>query len=114
MVSIYNSMSDRRREIAIMRSLGASRSTVLTIILLESILLSLGGGAVGCLLGHGIIGGLSPWITSRTGVAIGFLQLIVFEVILIPGLMILGDFGGLLTRPGCLSPDVSKALTASH
>ena len=47
MVSIYNSMSDRRHEIAVMRALGASRVTVMVIILLESILLSLMGGAVG-------------------------------------------------------------------
>ena len=47
MVSIYNSMSDRRHEIAVMRALGASRLTVMVIILLESILLSLMGGAIG-------------------------------------------------------------------
>ena len=56
MVSIYNSMSDRRHEIAIMRALGASRRTVMWVILLESILLSLGGGVLGLLLGHGLIG----------------------------------------------------------
>ena len=46
MVSIYNSMNDRRHEIAIMRAL-ARRSTVMMVILLESILLSLGGGLLG-------------------------------------------------------------------
>ena len=40
-VSIYNSMSDRRKEIAIMRALGAQRRTVFAIILAESILLVL-------------------------------------------------------------------------
>ena len=45
MVSMYNSMSDRRHEIAIMRALGASRFIVMLIILLESILLSLLGGS---------------------------------------------------------------------
>ena len=43
MVSMYNSMSDRRHEIAIMRALGASRLTVMMIILLESILLAMMG-----------------------------------------------------------------------
>jgi putative ABC transport system permease protein len=114
MVSIYNSMSDRRREIAIMRSLGASRSIVLAVVLLESILLSLGGGVAGCLLGHGIIGGLSPWITSRTGVAIGFLQFDGFEVVLIPGLMILATLVGFLPALAAYRTDVSKALTSSH
>lgn len=114
MVSIYNSMNDRRREIAIMRSLGAGRSTVLTVVLLESILLSLGGGLAGCLLGHGIIGGLSPWIVSRTGVAIGFLQFDQYEIVLIPGLMILAALVGFLPALAAYRTDVSKALTASH
>src|SRR5262249_51513688 len=47
MVSIYNSMNDRRRDIAIMRSLGAGRRTVMFVILLESILLSILGGLAG-------------------------------------------------------------------
>ncbi|MHC4177245.1 MAG: ABC transporter permease, partial [Planctomycetota bacterium] len=71
MVSIYNSMSDRRREIAIMRALGASRLTVMLVILMESILLSLGGGLLGLLLGHGLIALLSPVIVEQTGVAVG-------------------------------------------
>ncbi len=74
LVSIYNSMSDRRREIAVMRALGAGRSTVMWVVLLESILFSLGGGLVGWMLGHLLVGGLSPWISLQTGVQIGMLQ----------------------------------------
>ncbi len=70
MVSMYNSMSDRRHDIAIMRALGASRYTVMTIILMESILLSLGGGALGLLIGHGLIGILGPTIADQTGVIV--------------------------------------------
>jgi putative ABC transport system permease protein len=46
-VSIYNSMSDRKKEIAVMRALGARRQTVLSIVLLESVLLCLLGGLGG-------------------------------------------------------------------
>ena len=51
LVSIYNSMAGRRHEIAVMRALGASRAAVLSIVLVESIMLSVGGGAVGWMLG---------------------------------------------------------------
>ena len=72
LVSIYNSMSDRRHEIAVMRALGAGRGTVMSVVLFESIMLSLGGGLLGWLVGHALIGLASPIIESRTGVAVGF------------------------------------------
>jgi putative ABC transport system permease protein len=113
MVSIYNSMSDRRREIAVMRSLGAGRTTVLTIVLLESVLLSLGGGVCGFLLGHALIGGLSPFIAAETGVSIGLFQFEGYELSLIPGLIVLATLVGYLPAMAAYRTDVAKALTAS-
>lgn len=72
LVSIYNSMSDRRHEIAVMRALGASRGAVMAIVLMEAILLSLGGGALGFVAGHGLVAINSDLIEERTGVQIGF------------------------------------------
>ncbi|HUY88429.1 MAG TPA: ABC transporter permease [Pirellulales bacterium] len=113
MVSIYNSMSDRRRDIAVMRSLGARRSTVMTIILLESILLSLGGGLGGFLLGHGLIGLASPWIVAQTGVSIGLFQFALPEVFLVPGLIVLASFVGFLPAMSAYGTDVAKALSSA-
>ena len=84
LVSIYNSMSDRRHEIAVMRALGASRVTVGTIILLESIMLSLGGGLFGLAVGHALVGILAPTIAEQTGVIVGAFQFQWQELILIP------------------------------
>lgn len=52
LVGIYNSMNDRRRDIAVMRALGARRDAVTLIILLESLLIALIGSVVGWLLAH--------------------------------------------------------------
>jgi putative ABC transport system permease protein len=113
MVSIYNSMSDRRHEIAIMRSLGASRATVMQVILLESILLSLGGGILGLALGHGLVAALGPTIAERTHVAVGLLQFRVTEVVLIPGLLVLASAVGYLPALAAYRTDVAKSLTAN-
>lgn len=113
LVSIYNSMSDRRREIAVMRALGARRSTVLTIVLLESVLLSLGGGAAGWLLGRGLIAALSPTIAAQTGVAIGLAPLLPAELLLIPGLIALAAAVGYLPAMTAYRTDVARALAAS-
>jgi putative ABC transport system permease protein len=110
MVSIYNSMSDRRHEIAVMRALGASRLTVMVIILLESILLSLLGGAFGLLLGHGAIWLFSPMIADWTGVVIGLLQFQLPELILIPGLIVLASAVGYLPAMAAYRTDVAKSL----
>ena len=111
MVSIYNSMSDRRHEIAVMRALGASRSAVMIIILLESILLSLGGGVLGLLLGHGLIGVLSPVIVEQTGVAVAALQFQAIELVLIPGLIVLASLVGYLPAVVAYRTDVAQSLT---
>jgi putative ABC transport system permease protein len=113
MVSIYNSMSSRQREIAIMRALGASRGTILAIVLLESILLSLCGGVLGVLLGHGMIGALSPLIVSQTGVSIGMLQFDPWELVLIPALVVLASLTGYLPALAAYRTNVSRALTAT-
>ena len=111
MVSIYNSMNDRRRDIAIMRSLGARRSTVMVVILLESILLSVGGGVAGVVVGHATMGLISPWIVSQTGVAIGIFQFHWMELALVPSLVALATVVGFLPATTAYSTDVAKALS---
>jgi len=113
MVSIYNSMSERRRDIAVMRALGARRSTVMIVTLMESVLLSLLGGVAGVLLGHGLIGVLDPILVAQTGVSIGFLQFSPVELALIPGLVALASLAGFLPALSAYRTDVAKALNAS-
>lgn len=113
LVSIYNSMNERRRDIAIMRALGASRLTVMMVILLESILLSLGGGAVGVLLSHGLVGVLGPLIAEHTGVYVSALQFQAAELVLIPGLIVGASIVGYVPAWAAYKTDVAKALAAS-
>ncbi len=113
MVSIYNSMSDRSREIAIMRALGADRTTVMLVVLMESILLSLLGGIGGVLLGHAATAALSPIIVSQTGVSVGFFQFEMYELILIPALVLLAALVGYLPAVVAYRTDVARALSAT-
>ncbi len=113
MVSMYNSMSERRREIAIMRALGANRVTVMLVVLMESILLSLGGGALGMLLGHGLVTVLAPWIAQWTGVSVGLFQFRLVELLLVPGLIVLASVVGYLPAVIAYRTDVAEALTAN-
>lgn len=130
-VSIYNSMNERRKEIAVMRSLGASRSSIVSIVMLESLLLALAGGVCGFLLGHALIAASGPYLLQRTGVEIGFLQFPTFEIplhrltfeqltgalvvpielVLLPGLVLLAGIVGYFPAVAAYRTDVSRALS---
>jgi putative ABC transport system permease protein len=114
LVSIYNSMSERSHDIAVMRALGASRGAVMAVILVESILLALGGGLLGLLLGHGMIALASPYVLERTGIALGLFEFDWQELVLIPGLIVLASLVGLLPALAAYKTDVAKALAGSR
>jgi putative ABC transport system permease protein len=97
-----------------MRALGASRSAVMNIVLVESILLSLGGGLLGILLAHGMIGLASPYVEARTGVTLGWLQFEWQEIVLIPALVALASLVGFLPAVSAYRTDVAKALAGSR
>jgi putative ABC transport system permease protein len=114
LVSIYNSMSERSHDIAVMRALGASRGAVMAIILVESILLALGGGLIGILLGHGLIGLVSPYVVDRTGVALNWWEFDWQELVLIPGLLLLASLVGFLPALAAYRTDVAKSLASGR
>lgn len=109
-VSIYNSMADRRKEIAIMRALGARRQSVFSIILAESILLCLGGGLLGLALGHGLVFLAAPYVESQTGLMIDPLAFHPFELVLFPVLLGLAVLIGFLPGMTAYRTDVARAL----
>jgi putative ABC transport system permease protein len=112
LLSIYNSMNDRRHDIAVMRALGASRAIVMSVILLESILLALGGGLLGALLGHGLTGLLAPIIASEVGVSVAAVEFQTVELLLVPGLIVLATVVGYLPAAVAYRTDVARSLQA--
>lgn len=110
LVSIYNSMSERKHDIAVMRALGASRGAVMGIILVESILLSLLGGLAGIFLGHAVLGLAAPLVADRAGILLRFWQFNWQEGLLIPALVIFASLVGFLPALTAYRTDVGKTL----
>ncbi len=110
LVSIYNSMSERSQDIAVMRALGASRTAVMAIILVESILLSLMSGIVGVLLGHAVLGLAGPVVEAQAGVVLKFWQFNWQEGLLVPGLVAFASLVGFLPALTAYRTDVAKTL----
>ena len=111
-VSIYNSMVDRRREIGVMRALGAARHHVFGIILAEAALLCLGGAAGGWLTGHALAIIASPWVIQQTGLLIDPWAVSATEAILFPALGLLGVLVGFLPALTAYRTDVAEALSS--
>lgn len=110
LVSIYNSMSERAHDIAVMRALGASRSSVMLVVLSESILLSLAGGVLGIFLGHALIAAAAPYIEYQAGVRLAFWEFDPWEVAVIPALVLLATLAGFLPAISAYRTDVAKSL----
>ncbi len=85
----------------------------MVLVLLESILLSLAGGLAGWAVGHGLIAALSPWIEVQTGVSLGIFQFVGYELVIIPGLIVLAALVGYLPAMAAYRTDVAKALSAA-
>ncbi len=109
-VSLYLSMNDRRREVALLRALGATRARILATVLAEAALLCGLGALLGLLLGHGGAALLAPLIEARGGIRIDGLALTPPEPPLILALVALGLLAGLLPAMAAYRIDVARGL----
>jgi putative ABC transport system permease protein len=107
-IALYNSLKERRYDLAIMRSMGATRFKLFVSVLLEGSLLTLLGSLIGLALAHGI---LAVEETSKAGIT-G----IVFyteEWIILAGSLLLGLLCALIPALEAYRTDISKVL-AGH
>ena len=63
--SLYNALKERQYDLAIMRTVGATRRTVFLQLLLEGLLLGVGGTLLGLALGHLAAEGLAVWLRAE-------------------------------------------------
>lgn len=113
LVSIFNSMSERRRAIAIMRALGARRTTVLAIILLESVFLCIAGGVIGLALGHGLAAAAASALRSEVGLSVSAWAFHWEDLVVLGGLLVLGAAVGTVPAAKAYRTDVAEGLQAS-
>ena len=111
LVAIYNSMNDRRRDIAVMRALGARRETVTTIIIVESFIIAIIGSFVGWIVAHALIASQSERIEDSVGVATNFWTSSSAELYIIPVVAALALVAALLPALAAYRTDVSSNLS---
>lgn len=95
-VSIYNTMNERRREIAIMRSLGARRGQIVAIVVGEASTLAFVGAVLGIGLCHAAALLVRSTVEDLTGVFLDWTAFAPRELYLLLGVTTLGAVAGVL------------------
>lgn len=97
LASLWNAVQGRRREIALLRALGARRAHVFAVVVLEAVLVCALGGVAGVAFGHVGVAAAAPWLLAEVGIRIatGFLPAAVYGGIA-GGLLLLGLVAGAL------------------
>jgi putative ABC transport system permease protein len=113
LASLYNTMHERRREFAVLRALGAGRSTVFSAIVLESATVAALGSVGGFLVHGAVMAAAATVLREQTGVV---LEVIAFDPVFLwaPAAMTgLGALAGLLPAFKAYSTDVAGSLSGS-
>lgn len=110
LVAIYNSMAARRRDIAILRALGAHRRTICGAIVLEAAAIGLLGMIVAFVAYGAIVGGVAVIIRAQTGVLLDpwtFNRVMIWAPL---GMIALCALGGLIPAWKAYRTDIAENL----
>jgi hypothetical protein len=113
LVSIYNSVSARQKEIAILRALGATRGKVLGLICLEAGVIGLLGGLLGLLAGHAVGAAGSLYFERVLGEGIRWTVVSVDELYYLLAVVVIAVLAGLVPALKAYRTPVATNLVAS-
>lgn len=111
-VSLFNSLKERKYDIAVMRVMGASRSKIFIIVILEGVLLSLVGAIIGIAIGHVILQLIGHFQESNQARLSGLLFSLGELYIVIAGLVI-GIVASILPAIQAYKSDIAAILSKS-
>lgn len=94
--SLLSALREMRRDLALFRALGATRRTVMGLVVSEAMIISLLGGILGLALGHWLIAVGAEFIKVETGVGFTARYFSMIDWLVIPGAGLLGLLGGLV------------------
>jgi putative ABC transport system permease protein len=112
LASIYNSMAARRRQIAIMRALGARRTTVFTMIVLEAATIGCIGVIAGFIIYVLLMSGAGAVLRSQTGLVLAPFAWHPIFILAPIGIIALSSAAGVLPAFQAYRTDVADRLSS--
>ena len=110
-ISLYNSLKDRKYELALIRTMGGKRSTLFLLILQEGLILSIVGFVLGWLLSRIGLMVLSAALDSEFHYSVSDIAPISWEFIMMGITIFVGVLASLLPAIRAVRIDISKTLT---
>ena len=109
-ISLYNALKDRKYDLAIMRSMGASKSKLFVHVIFEGIIITTIGGALGFVLGHGLVEVLSGLYEKSDAIGISGMVLVNGELYVFLISVGVGVLAAILPAISAYRTDISKVL----
>lgn len=110
LASVYNSINERRREFAILRALGARKSTVFAAIVAESAAISAIGALAGFVVYVAVVLAAAALVRAETGVVVDAFRFHPVLVIAPVAMTVLGGLCGLIPAFKAYRTDVAQNL----
>lgn len=109
-ISLYNALKDRKYDLAIMRSLGASRTKLFIHVILEGVIITVLGGILGFLLGHGLTEFLAGLYEKSDDIGLTGLVFVNQEFIVMLISVGIGILASLIPALNAYKTDISEVL----
>jgi len=110
LVALLNALKDRRYDLAMMRSLGASRRKLMAHVLLEGLLLAGMGTLLGLLLGHLAAAGIGSAVEQTQGLALGGFGFVAEEFIVVTLALGAGILAAIIPAYQAYRTDIARVL----
>lgn len=112
-IALYNSLKERRYDLAIMRSMGASRAKLVWATQLEGVVLTLCGSVLGITLGHAVLFLFTQVVTESELAGVSAMVFYTEELYLLVGSVVLGMVCSLIPSFQAYRTDIHKVLAGN-
>ena len=110
-IALFNSLKERKYELALMRVMGAGRSRLFLLIVCEGILLSIMGFCIGIALSHGAMQVLAKYMSDAYRYSFSGWMWLTEEWYLLVGAVFIGFLAAVIPAWGAYRQDISRTLS---
>jgi putative ABC transport system permease protein len=109
-IALYTALEERRYDLAVMRTLGASPARLFGLLLAEGLVLALAGALLGLALGHGLAAALGAWLEAQQQYPVSGLVWRPEELVVVAVALAVGIGAALVPAWRAYRTDVSRTL----